>query len=98
MERLWKAAWCFFDEATEKREAHQWVEKELRRLLEGKVGSVVRGLRQMNPAGLEGGARKTVREAAGYFERNRGRMKYDEYLRRVIRLAAGSWKGRAGIW
>ena len=26
MERLWKAAWCFFDEATQKREAHQWVE------------------------------------------------------------------------
>ena len=37
MERLWKAAWCFFDEATQKREAHQWVEKELRMLLEGKV-------------------------------------------------------------
>ena len=47
MERLWKAAWCFFDEATQKREAHQWVEKELRMLLEGKVGSVVGGLRQM---------------------------------------------------
>ena len=27
MERLWKAAWCFFDEATQKREAHQWVEE-----------------------------------------------------------------------
>jgi hypothetical protein len=37
MERLWKAAWCFFDEASQKREAQQWVEKYLRMLLEGKV-------------------------------------------------------------
>ena len=25
MERLWKAAWCFFEESTQKKEAHQWV-------------------------------------------------------------------------
>ena len=42
MERLWKVAWCFFDEAIQKREAHGWVEERLRRLLEGKVDSVVR--------------------------------------------------------
>ena len=36
-----KVAWCFFEESTQKREAHQWVEKELRMLLEGKVASVV---------------------------------------------------------
>jgi hypothetical protein len=81
MERLWKVAWCFFDEATQKREAHQWVEERLRRLLEGKVESVVRGLRyQSTQRGLRGSKRKTVRDAAEYFERNRGRMKYDEYL------------------
>jgi hypothetical protein len=34
MERLWKAAWCFFDESTQRLEAHQWVEKKLRMLLE----------------------------------------------------------------
>ena len=72
MERLWKAAWCFFDEATQKREAHQWVEKELRMLLEGKVSYVVGGLRQMmTKRDLKGSRRKTVREVAGYFERNR---------------------------
>ncbi len=43
MERLWKAAWCFFDESTQKREAQEWVEKELRMLLEGKVRYVVGG-------------------------------------------------------
>ena len=99
MERLWKVAWCFFDEATQKREAHQWVEERLRRLLEGKVDSVVRGLRYLSTQrGLRGSKRKTVRDAAEYFERNRGRMKYDEYLARVIPLAAGSSKERAAIW
>jgi hypothetical protein len=63
MERLWKTAWCFFDEKTEKREAHQWVEKELRMLLEGKVSSVVGGLRQMmTKRDLKGARRKTIRE------------------------------------
>jgi hypothetical protein len=81
MERLWKVAWCFFDEATQKRQAHQWVEERLRRLLEGKVESVVRGLRyQSTQRGLRGSKRKTVRDAAEYFEHNRGRMNYDEYL------------------
>jgi hypothetical protein len=80
MERLWKVAWCFFDEAAQKREAHQWVEERLRRLLEGKADSVVRGLRyQSTQRGLRS-KRKTVQDAAEYFERNRGRMKYDEYL------------------
>ncbi len=44
MERLWKVAWCFFDERTQKHEAHQWVEERLKRLLEGKVDAVIRGM------------------------------------------------------
>jgi hypothetical protein len=94
MERLWKVAWCFFDEATQKREAHQWVEERLRRLLEGKVDSVVRGLRyQSTQRGLTGSKRKTVRDAAEYFQRNRGRMKYDEYLARGYPIGSGVVEG-----
>ncbi len=94
MERLWKAAWCFFDESTEKREAHQWVEKELRMLLEGKVGYVVGGLRQMmTKRGVKGTRRKTVREVTGYFERNRARMKYDEYLAAGYPIGSGVVEG-----
>jgi len=94
MERLWKAAWCFFDESTQKREAHQWVEKELRMLLEGKVGYVVGGLRQMmTKRGLKGTRRKTVREVTGYFERNRARMKYDEYLEAGYPIGSGVVEG-----
>jgi hypothetical protein len=94
MERLWKAAWCFYEESTQKREAHQWVEKELRMLLEGRVRYVVGGLRQMmTKRDLKGTRRKTVREVAGYFERNRGRMKYDEYLAAGYPIGSGVAEG-----
>jgi hypothetical protein len=94
MERLWKAAWCFFEESTEKQEAHQWVEKELRMLLEGKVRYVVSGLRQMmTKRDLKGTRRKTVDEVTGYFERNRWRMKYDEYLAAGYPIGSGVAEG-----
>ena len=94
MERLWKVAWCFFDEATQKRQAHQWVEERLSRLLEGKVDSVIRGLRyQSTQRGLKGPKRKTVRDAADYFERNRGRMKYDDYLAAGYPIGSGVVEG-----
>jgi hypothetical protein len=94
MERLWKAAWCFFDESTQKREAQEWVEKELRMLLEGKVRYVVGGLRQMmTKRELKGTRRKTVREVTAYFQRNRARMKYDEYLASGYPIGSGVVEG-----
>ena len=94
MERLWKAAWCFFDERTQRHEAHQWVEERLKRLLEGKVDAVIRGMRyQATQRGLKGQKRKTVREAAAYFERNQDRMKYDEYLKAGYPIGSGVVEG-----
>ena len=94
MERLWKVAWCLFEEKTQKREAHQWVEERLKRLLEGKVDAVIRGMRyQATQRGLKGQERKTVRGAAEYFERNRDRMKYDEYLAAGYPIGSGVVEG-----
>ncbi len=94
MERLWKAAWCFFDERTQRHEAHQWVEERLKRLLEGKVDAVIHGMRyQATQRGLKGQKRKTVREAAAYFERNRDRMKYDDYLKAGYPIGSGVVEG-----
>jgi hypothetical protein len=94
MERLWKAAWCFFDEATQKREAQQWVEKHLRMLLEGKVRYVISGLSQMKTKrGLKGTRRKTIEEVTGYFQRNSERMKYDEYLAKGYPIGSGVVEG-----
>ena len=59
MERLWKVAWCFFDERTQKHKAHGWVEERLKRLLEGKVDAVIRGMRyQATQRGLKGSGAK----------------------------------------
>ena len=94
MERLWKAAWCFFDEASEKKEAHQWVEKHLRMLLEGKVRYVISGLNQMKTKReLKGTRRQTIEEVTGYFQRNRDRMKYDEYLAKGYPIGSGVVEG-----
>ena len=94
LERLWKAAWCFFDERTQKHEARQWVEERLKRLLEGKADAVIRGLRrQATQRGSKGQKRKTVRDAADYFERNRDRMKYDEYLAAGNPIGSGVVEG-----
>ena len=94
MERLWKVAWCLFEEKTQKREAHQWVEERLKRLLEGKVDSVIRGMRyQATQRGLKGPKRKTVEDAAEYFEGNRARMRYDEYLAAGYPIGSGVVEG-----
>ena len=94
MERLWRVAWCFFEERTQKREAHRWVEERLKRLLEGKVDAVIRGIRyQATQRRLKGQKRKTVRDAAEYFERNQDRMKYDEYLAAGYPIGSGVVEG-----
>jgi hypothetical protein len=94
LERLWKVAWCLFDERTQKRQAHQWVEERLRRLLEGKVASVIRGIRyQATQHGLRGQRSKTVKDATDYFERNRDRMKYHEYLAAGYPIGSGVVEG-----
>src|SRR5436305_2501116 len=94
LERLWKVAWCFFEEKTEKREAHRWVEERLKRLLEGRVDSVIRGMRyRATQRGLKGPKQKTVRDAADYFEGNRDRMKYDAYLAAGYPIGSGVVEG-----
>ena len=94
MERLWKVAWCFFEERTQKHEAHQWVEERLKRSLEGKVDAVIRGMRyQATQRGLKGPKRKTVEDAAEYLAGNRDRMKYDDYLAAGYPIGSGVVEG-----
>src|SRR3954453_22163259 len=94
MERLWKVAWCLFEEKAQKAEAEQWVEDRLRMLLDGKVGYVIGGLRQtLTKRKLKGSRRKTVREVIGYFDRNRNRMRYDDYLAAGYPIGSGVIEG-----
>lgn len=93
-ERLWKAAWCLFDERTQKAQAERWVEDRLRMSLDGKVGLVIGGLRQtLTKRKLRGSRRKTVREVINYFDGNRSRMRYDEYLAAGYPIGSGVIEG-----
>jgi hypothetical protein len=91
-QRLWVAAHCFHAEKS--REAATFVEERLRQLLEGKVGYVIGGLRQMvTKHKLKGQKRKKVLEAAQYYENNREHMKYDEYLAAGYPVGSGVVEG-----
>jgi hypothetical protein len=92
LERLWAVAHCFNREGS--KVARQFVEQRLRDLLQGRVGSVVGGLRQRLTKGrLSGPRRKGVESALEYLENNREHMKYDEYLAAGYPIGSGVAEG-----
>ena len=90
--KLWDAAHCFQGEGTD--EARDFVRLRLVRLLSGNVDSVVRGLRQRSTKHhLRGSRQKTLASVTQYFDNNRHRMKYDEYLAAGYPLGTGPVEG-----
>lgn len=90
--RLWQAAHLFHP--VESSAAKQFVRERLLRILRGEVRQVIRGLRQMaTKRGLAGPARKTLQRICGYFEANRERMRYGEYLAQGYPIASGVIEG-----
>jgi len=92
MERLWAAAHCFHAEGSD--EAEGFVKERLERILEGEVGRVIGGLKQMaTKQKLKGTRRKRLDQAIGYLENNRGYMRYDEYLEKGYPIGSGVAEG-----
>jgi len=92
LEKVWSAAYVFHPEGSP--EAQAFARERALRILEGGVGQVVKGLRQMaTKHGLRGPRRKTLLAAAGYLYRNRSRMQYHQYLARGLPIASGSVEG-----
>jgi len=92
LERLWLAAYCFHAEGS--KAAAGFVEKRLRMLLEGKVGALIGGLRQMRTKhGLTGNKAKTLTSVIGYLENNREHMRYDAYLAAGYPIGSGVAEG-----
>ena len=92
LERLWSAAYCFFPEGSE--EAKAFVAERLERILEGKVGYVIGGLKQMNTKGnLSKRHREQLSKVIVYLENNRRFMKYDEYLKNGYPIGSGVVEG-----
>ena len=74
--------------------AEEFVRDRLLRVLQGKVGKVVGGLRQMaTKQKLPASKRKTLRSVCDFLERNRHRMKYGEYLSAGYPIATGVIEG-----
>jgi hypothetical protein len=90
--RLWKAAHVFHREGSDAAEA--FVRDRCLRVLHGGVGGVIRGLREMaTKHGLTGVKKKTITPVCGYFEKNRPRMRYDDYLAQGYPIASGVIEG-----
>jgi len=93
LEYLWKAAYVFNPEGSQ--DAETFVRDRLLMLLEGKVGYVIGGLRQMltKHRRLRKAQRKTLETVIGYYEANRRWMRYDEYLAAGYPIGSGAAEG-----
>jgi hypothetical protein len=92
LERLWNAAHVFHAEGSTA--AEEFVNTRLRMLLEGKVGGVIGGFRQMlTKHSLSGPEQKALSTVIGYFENNREHMQYDKYLAAGYPIGSGIAEG-----
>jgi len=92
MEKLWKAAYAFHPQGSA--EAEAFVDRFLAMLLEGKVGYAIGTLRRLLKQNkLSASRRKGLHEAIRYFDANRERMRYDEYLKAGYPIGSGVAEG-----
>lgn len=92
LERLWQAAHCFHAEGSAA--AQEFVTARLRRILLGEVGYVIGGLKQMaTKHKLRGAQKRHLLTVVGYLQRNRGMMRYDEYLAAGYPIGSGVAEG-----
>jgi hypothetical protein len=90
--RLGEAAQLFCKEGSAL--ALAFVRERLLRVLQGQVGYVVGGLRQMaTKRGLAGSKRKRLGVICAYLEKNAHRMRYDAYLAKGYPIASGVIEG-----
>jgi hypothetical protein len=90
--RLWKAAHVFHPEGSDA--ATAFVRDRCLRVLQGRVEGVIRGLREMaTKHDVTGNKKKTLTEICAYLEKNRDRMRYDEYLAAGYPIASGAIEG-----
>jgi hypothetical protein len=90
--RLWDAAALFHARDSDAAEA--FVRERVLRILRGEVKAVVRGLRRMSTTrGLIGKKRTDLARICAYLEKNRHRMRYDEYLAKGYPIASGVIEG-----
>jgi hypothetical protein len=94
---LWDAAYLFHAEGSD--QASVFVRDRVLRILRGEVGYVIGGLRQMatkrkgSKGQLSAAKQRSLTKICNYFEYNRDRMRYDEYLAAGYPIASGVIEG-----
>lgn len=92
LERVWTAAHCFHPEGSD--QAEEFVTLRLQRILEGSVGRVIGGIKQMaTKHNLRGTRKKQLDASVQYLENNRQNMRYDEYLANGYPIGSGVVEG-----
>jgi hypothetical protein len=90
--RLWQAAKLLCGETSLK--VVPFVRQRLTQVLEGKVETVVRALRRLaRKQKLSGAKKKSLTRICRYLNKNRRRMRYDEYLAKGYPIASGVIEG-----
>jgi hypothetical protein len=93
LEKLWACGHALYREGS--LEAQAFVYERAKRILEGRVDQVVKGLRLIvTKRKLTGTKAKTLLNTASYYQRNRQRMRYDLYLANGWPIASGSVERR----
>ncbi|MEE9611911.1 MAG: ISKra4 family transposase [Desulfatiglandales bacterium] len=94
-EYLWKVGNALHGEKTP--EGKKWVYEHLLAILQGRVGRVIGGLRQIvSKRKLKASQRKALRDAISYFENHREWMCYDEYLEAGYPIGSGVVESTCG--
>lgn len=89
LEYLWKAAYVFHPESSPDAEA--FVRKRLKMLLEGRVGYVIGGLRQMLAKHkLPKAKRRILQTTINYYAARKQWMRYDEYIAAGYPIGSGA--------
>jgi hypothetical protein len=90
--KLWEAAHVFHSEKSGA--VVPFVRQRVLQVLQGKVESVIRGLRRLGAQrNLKGSKKQTLQRVCRYLWNNRSRMHYDEYLRQGYPIASGVIEG-----
>jgi len=92
LERLWLAAHCFHPEGSA--QAKAFVAERLRRILEGDVGYVIGGLKQMGTKHpLKSSKRRRLAKVITCLENHRSSMRYDVCLTQGYPIGSGVVEG-----
>jgi hypothetical protein len=94
-EYLWKVGNALYGENT--KEGRKWVYEHLVAILNGRVGRVIGGLKQiLSKRKLKNSHRKALQDGISYFENHRQWMRYDEYLASGYPIGSGVVESTCG--